>query len=356
MLEGQRRTTASDIYACGMTLWQTATGILPRPDDPFTGFKKDLALVVPGIPDAFSSVIMACVSDVPGQRPGSFADLAHQFTQLHTALLGEPPLYDLLDFNLTNRFEAAVNAYNIADTLLSMGNFSQAADLARRAIRLDPGYWLAHDALGRALLGLRHNEEAAGAFAAALELRPEDPLLHALLAGARWDLGRKDAARESLSLAIGLARKAGNVGCLDLASAIILCILPPQAALEVHEEITGSNPSANRSWVNRAALLRMLERSGEALESARTAVNLNPSNAFAWGVLSGVLSDTGQDGEALEAIERALSYDSTDPALHAQKCIVLYGIGRQAEAIGQLKHALATWPDSLELRRLAGLE
>lgn len=355
---GARRSMTTDIYAYGITLWQDATGILPRMDDPATGRKDDLATVAPGmIPPAFAKLIMACVADDPEKRPASFAEIAHELGRLHETLLGKTlSPHEPGDLNLVNRFEAAVNAYNLADTLIATGKPREGLELARRSAHLNPEYWLAYDAMGRALLGLQRDGEAEGAFATAIHLRPDDPLLHAGLADAQGNQGKENEAVASLSTAVRLALENDNAGCLDPVSGIITRRLPPLEALKIHDAIIRANPAAARSWVNRTALLRMLDRNEEALESARRAVDLNPSDPFAWGTLSGVLTDMEEYAGALAAADRALSYDSTNASLYAQKVLVLYRSGEEAAAEAQLRNALAVWPDDPQLRQMAGWE
>jgi len=352
LLDGLPRSTATDIFAFGRTLWQSATGRILLPGDP-RATVEDVVLIAPETPYALAGLIMTCMHGDPSKRPASFTTLRRDLQALHSQLTGEvfQPL-ELPPPGVTGEKEAARYAYNLSDSAMALGDHSQAAELARRAIEIDPGYWLGYDALGRALTALGDYHEAEAALIQAIDLQPEDPMLHALVADARFRAGNPDTARDALHQALALANKHSKTGELDFVSALILQLLPPAHALAWLDEIVAAKPQASRAWVNRAAALRLLGRPAEALECARQATNLNPGSAFAWAALSGALLDSGLGGEALEAIDRAMSFDDAQPSFYAQKCVILVRIGQVTEGQTLFSTAIGKWPDSPELRSL----
>ncbi len=87
---------------------------------------------------------------------------------------------------------------------LADGRFESAADHAREAIRLTYHLPMAHYHLGVALARLEVHAEAARAFEACLEQRPNTPEAHAWLARLYWEsLGDPEMAREHQALAGG---------------------------------------------------------------------------------------------------------------------------------------------------------
>ena len=352
LLDGVPRSTATDIFAFGRTLWQSATGSLFLPEDPHATV-EGVMLITPETPAPLAGLITACMHPDPSKRPLTFAMLRHDLQALHLQLTGDifQPL-ELPPPGVTSEKEAARYAYNLSDSAMALGNHLQAAELARRAIEIDPGYWLGYDALGRALTALGNYHEAETSLLHAVRLQPEDPMLHALVADARFRAGSPDTARSALHQALALANKHSKTGELDFVSALIVQLLPPAHALAWLDEIVAAKPQASKAWVNRAAVLRLLNRPAEALECARQAANLNPGSAFAWAALSGALLDSGLGGEALEAIDRAMSFDNAQPSFYAQKCVILVSLGQGAEGQALFSIAIGKWPDSPELRSL----
>jgi tetratricopeptide (TPR) repeat protein len=352
LVAGKPRSATTDVFAFGRTLWQGVTGRVPLPVDPLA-VVEDVRAIAPGVPEPFARLIMDCMQADPGKRPVDFETLRADLQRLHRELAGE---YFQMPANLppeiTDRHEAARHAYNLSDSAIALGDFSQALDLARRAIELDAGYWLGHDALGRACEGLGRHPEAAVAFAAAIRLNPDDASLRAQLAKAQGNARNHDLARDSLNEALKLANTHSKAGDLDRFSWLIVQLLPPETALAWLDEIVAAKPHASHTWVNRTALLRMLDRSEEALASARQAVNLNPSSGFAWAALAGALLDAEHQGDALDAIDRAIAQEGGQASFYAQKCVILAGLGMDREAQETFKTAIRRWPEAAELRAL----
>jgi hypothetical protein len=75
------------------------------------------------------------------------------------------------------------DAYLLLSALFSDAQrYAEAEPLARQALDIDPKRWQAKSELARALLGLGRLVEAEASAAAAVQLQPESPLLHLLLA------------------------------------------------------------------------------------------------------------------------------------------------------------------------------
>lgn len=90
--------------------------------------------------------------------------------------------------------------YAYAEAALADGDARAAADLARQALELAPGFAVAHALLGRALVKLGDREAAVGAFERALALELDDAL------GVRIDLARLGALPPEEAIAGGYVR------------------------------------------------------------------------------------------------------------------------------------------------------
>ena len=59
--------------------------------------------------------------------------------------------------------------YGLGDKLLQVGNLEEAVEHLRVAVKLDPVHVASHFALGRALVGLKRNDEAKAVLTAGID-------------------------------------------------------------------------------------------------------------------------------------------------------------------------------------------
>lgn len=343
------RTTATDMYAFGVTLWQCLTR---RPAA--NAGQHDLP---PEVPEPLSRLIRRCLARDPGQRPDSFLAVARELAGQHHDLLGRAPHPGYLPPGagwLTDRTDAARQAANLGLSLRELERFADAETAARRAVELDPAYAPGHDVLGCTLLDQGRPAEAVGTFAEACRLAPDDIAARLHLGRAQFDAGQADEASKSFQLARAAAEKSdGGFGALGLDSALIIQLLPPGEAVTLLQRIATADPDRLAVWINLVAMLRTTGATEAALTAARRAVNLHPGDGRAWGAMSGALQDADLTAEALEAAERALSLQPDEPDLHRQRIALLWKTGDRPGAAARAREALHRWPDSRGLQALA---
>ena len=119
-----------------------------------------------------------------------------------------------------------------------------------------------------------------------------------------------------------------------------------EAALDHVEELLSIVPSHSRGLYLRAFLLKELDRTQDALEACRCALELEPGN---WQVqrLTGSLHwDAGHAEAALLAYDRAIGLCPTDPYVWYYKGYVLYRLGRHEESLPCLDRSLTLRPQA----------
>ena len=155
--------------------------------------------------------------------------------------------------------EVAVTAAQVLDRL---GDVRRALQLAREAVRLDPGRALFHVVLARALLRARNAAEAVQAAEAAVRLAPDSAEAHAALSSALRLAGRRNLAEQA-------ARRAIEVDALhpdghdDLAMTLWLEQRLPEAEVAAREAVRLA-PEDSRYRVNLALILKDAGRLPEA--------------------------------------------------------------------------------------------
>jgi tetratricopeptide (TPR) repeat protein len=101
--------------------------------------------------------------------------------------------------------ESAYELLQRGTALLKQRHFAQAATVLERADRDEPGKASILEALGRAYYNSGQHDRARATFEALLEIDPSAHYAHFALGQSLKQLGRRDAARTHLRLAVALS-------------------------------------------------------------------------------------------------------------------------------------------------------
>lgn len=353
--ERPQRTTRTDMYAFGVTLFEAITGQHPfSNEEPWLNRMMDSPdprRLDPSLPGPFADLILACLHRDPEARPASFQELVPELERLHHQLLGTalPP-------------SAAPDAPSRADALanlsgswLNLDQMAEAEAAARKALDVAPDHWKAHCALGNARL---RQGDAAGAlrsYEAAHGYGPDEiaPLLNAALAA--QEAGQGDAVAAWLDKAFHRCQAMGRYSALDAVSSLVVERMPVEEALQLLDRIVVEDPCAVMTWNNRAALLRRSGRHLDALDSAERALAINPIYAKGWSNRATILAELGRFQEAVACSIRALELDPALAGAYAAKATALAQLDRLEEARAAIREGLRILPDHPLLQRAEGL-
>lgn len=349
--EAPQRTARTDMYAFGATLYEAITGRTPFPlDQPWLNREQgppDPRRIQADLPSPFADLILACLDRDPDERPGGFQELVAALEALHVRLQGTPP-------PASPEPDAPAQAdalANLAASWTNLGRLPEAVEAARKALRLDPGHWKAHCALGEARLRQGDPGGALASYEAAHRAAPGEvgPLLNAALAAREGGDPRRAAAWLERGLRLCVAR--GRYVDLDTASLLLVEHLPREEALALLDRILEEDPAAVMTWNNRAVLLRRMGLPAEAAASAERALTINPLYAKAWSNRATALVESGRLEEGLESAGRALELDPRLAGAYAAKAAALARLGRQDEARACIRNGLRLLPGNPLLQR-----
>jgi predicted TPR repeat methyltransferase len=254
---------------------------------------------------------------------------------------------------------------------LQRGRPSEALPRLRRAIELDPAEPGAHLNLGNALRGVGRLDEAIAAYERALGLAPD--MVQALnnLGNARRDRGELAEAcvvyRRALALeptffaaAANLAQVLARRPDVPLDEALAAhdgALALAEAARASGGEVQGRDAANLHN--GRGNLLAAAGRTGDAIESYRSALAHDGAFAEAHLNLGRTLARELRVEEAIEPLRRALALRPEDVTIHPQLALALRRLRRDGEAaeVYRAWHALAPDdPIAAHLSRARGAE
>ena len=156
--------------------------------------------------------------------------------------------------------------------------------------------------------------------------------------------GRLDLAEPELRRA--LADDPGDAEAHALLAYVLTDLDRAGEALDEANSAVGLAPDLPLAHLARSGALLHLDRAKDAEAAAREAIRLDPGNADAFAALAAALTDRRQRQEALDAAEQALALDPEHPGATNLRAIALTRLGRRDEAAGALEGALSRDPEN----------
>jgi tetratricopeptide (TPR) repeat protein len=247
---------------------------------------------------------------LPAQKPAtaalqakfSEATAAHQQGKLADA---ERIYGDILQ-QQPNHFDAL---HRLGVIAAQTGRTDRAAELFRRAIKLNATVAAVHRNLGIALLELKRHKDALVAYDRAIALKPDYAECH-----------------NSRGLALQELKR-------------------PAEALAAYDKAIALKPDFSEAYYNRGLALQDLKRPVEALAAYERAIALKPFFAEAHTNRGNILQDLRDLEQALASHDRAITFKPDFPEAYSNRSNALMYLMRPAEALVSCDKAIALKPD-----------
>jgi tetratricopeptide (TPR) repeat protein len=206
---------------------------------------------------------------------------------------------------------------NLGYAYNNMGQFDEAIEEFKEALRLNPFYAKAHNNLGLAYDDMGRTDEAIEEFKKAIKLNPFFAKAHNNLGLAYYDdMGRTDEAIEEFKKAIKL------------------------------------NPFYAKAHYNLGLAYYYLGHTDEAIEEYKEALRLNPDFAVAHNNLGAAYFNQGRTDEAIEAFREALRLNPGLADTRFNLALAYKETGLTTEAIGEFEEHLGLNPGDREARKI----
>lgn len=241
--------------------------------------------------------------------------------------------------------ESGVSAIRAA---LESGDSIEAEALAREALELDPEDALIHAYLGSILMSRGRVSEALPHYQTAIRLQPEVAAYYNELGNALAACGDFIAAavalREAARLSPELPEIHNNLGNVLRASGDRV------GAVESYRQALALRHEYPEAWTNLGVVLQEQDDLDGAEEAYRAAIEIDANNPFALTHLGVVLAAKGELTAAETAHRSAISSNPNLPAPHNNLGIVLKDQGRLDEALQSYERAMELNPGEPSIR------
>jgi arylsulfatase A-like enzyme/predicted negative regulator of RcsB-dependent stress response len=320
---------------------------------------------------------LAAPSAVDEETAARLASLGYLGSSVKT---GEGPLPD------PKRQIHTLDDFGRALQLASAQRYAEAVPLFQQLVKSNPAMLDSWESLGQALQKLGRHEESLAAYEEAMRVSGGAGHVALSMASLLLDMGRLDDARKHAELGLATspavahnllaqialarsdlptaekeARAALEARGSRLGPLVTLAgVLAAQGKLDEALALTGQGLQEMKPgqkftglYLIRGDLLGRLGRGGEAEQAFLHEIRDFPADTAAYTRLAVLYASLGRPADAVNAL-RAMVENQNSPAAYIAAVKTLRILGDPQGAAALLRHAIATHPESKELRALAG--
>ncbi len=227
---------------------------------------------------------------------------------------------------------------------LQAGDVQGAVALAQSALQIDSKDWAAWHVLGLVAHQQGRSEEAIQLLARATRINPDAPEIHLHAADILRRAKRLDqallAAREALRREPHSARAHHNLGL------VLKDRRQLSEAAHCFEQAIHNDPSSDHAYYSLGVVRHQVGDGTAALAALREAIRLQPDDARSWRALGLILAERGDIAQACEALQRAVAIRPDWADIQAQLGLLHEQLKQHGEAVAAYQRALKVRPES----------
>jgi tetratricopeptide (TPR) repeat protein len=235
---------------------------------------------------------------------------------------------------------------------LQQNRAGDAANLFRRAVKVDRNSADAHHHLGVALSALGRHEEAIERYEKALKLQPELPEAHNNIAHSYQALGRPEEAaahyERALEIKPDYAEARNNFGT------VLQAANRWKEAIAQYEKAVAIRPNYVEAHKNLGYMLNVVKHYREAAAHYKQALAFRPNDAEAHAALGDILDRSDLTEDAITHYKKGLAADPRCVEAHIGLGHTIHMLGKSEEAIRHYRQALAIRPTDAEAHNKLG--
>ena len=235
----------------------------------------------------------------------------------------------------------------------SQSKHKEAAELLKRAIRLNPSDPSLHYNLAKALQESGADKESLPHHKKAVELNPTNPEAWLNYGRSLSNLGLNidalDVYKNSLQINPNYTEAFLNIG------ATLKDLDRYDEAINYADKALSINPTLSEAWSNRGIALKELKRYDEALASYDQAISLKPDYHDAWSNKGVTLGDLKRYDEALASYNQAISLKPDYHEAWFNRGVTLNELKRYDEALASYDQAISLKPEYAEAYNNRGI-
>jgi tetratricopeptide (TPR) repeat protein len=235
---------------------------------------------------------------------------------------------------------------NLGMALFALKRFKEALVSFDRAITLKPIYAECHNSRGLALQQLKRTADSLTAFDRAIALRPDFAEAHFNRGLALQDLNQPTDALAAYEKAVAL--RPSFPDAYFSRGRLFEQLTKPAEALASYEQAIALNPSFAEAYTHRGNVLQELRQLEEALASHDRAIALKPDFAEACNNRSIALIHLMRPAEALRSCDKAISLKPDFPEAYNNRGNILQDLAQFEEALAAYEKAIALNPGHVE--------
>jgi tetratricopeptide (TPR) repeat protein len=244
----------------------------------------------------------------------------------------------------------------LAGAYQAVGRSSDAESSYRRALALQPGYWVTYNQFGNFYHRAGRYAEAAQMFQRVVALTPDNARAHSNLGGEYLLLGDYVKARDAFQASIRISPSDGaysNLGTLEFAQARY------KEAADAFERAIEINPETSAYWLNLGDAYRWIpdsrkrsERAYErAIQLAHRELSINDRWPLSYWTLGLSLAKAGQMEEGMRQVQKAIQLEPSNPEFLLGAAVVSNLLGKREEAIDWIRRAVSAGMAPAQIER-----